>query len=392
MNDTELREQFHQWAAPLRATPPPDFTTIRRRTRRRVARQATLGSAALAAVGLVAALVVSVQSGIATPAQASGWASATYLAPPGQPYVFVNSFGAGPAELRDVATGSVVSVVRPIPPAVSFTAVAAVPNGRMFVLAEQGADGQLSFAELRVGGTSRGSSPTVRLTPILTGADVPASAQPENITVNAAATRLAIDTSLPDGSNNLIVYDLRDGSVIGSWPAFATPQFIGNGDKLVVDWLSGTRRQLASGHVRSSLRAVDTTHAFPAGSSFLADSLPAPGLHGISGGFTQDGSVSTNTVYGALGSVSTTGYSGATRLLEFSASSGRLLHAIPVGPAGALQGQYFCGVLWASPDGRDLLTQCGSRQQAVIDGRVRLVRLPWLFRPELQPGVTPFAW
>jgi len=392
MNDTELREQFHQWAAPLRATPPPDFTTIRRRFRRRLARQVTVGSAALATMGLVAALLASALSGVARPVQATPWASATYLAPPGQPYVFVNASGGDPAELRDVATGSVVSVVRPIPPAVGFTAVAAVPNDRMFVLAEQGADGQLSFAELRVEGTGSGSSPTVRLTPIMTGAAVPASAQPENITVNATATRLAIDTSLPDGSNNLTVYDMRSGSVIGSWPAFATPQFIGNGDKLAVDWISGTKRQLASGHVRSSLRTIDTAHAFPAGSSFLADSLPAPGLHGFSGSFMQDGSVWTNTAYGALGTVSTNGYSGATRLLEFSASSGRLLHAIPVGPAGALQSQYFCGVLWASADGRDLLAQCGTRQQAVIDGRASVVRLPWIFPAQLQPGVTPFAW
>jgi hypothetical protein len=378
MNDTELREQFHQWAAPLRATPPPDFTTIRRRARRRVAGQATAGSAALAAIGLVAGLLASVQSGVARPAQVSPWASATYLAPPGQPYVFVNTSGAAPAELRDVATGTVVSVVRPIPPAVSFTAVAAAPNDRMFVLAEQGADGQVSYAELRVGGTSSGSSPTARLTPILTGAGLPASAQPENMTINSTATRLAADVALPGGNYSLIVYDLRNGSVIGNWPLFTTPQFIGSGDKLVVDG-------------PSSLRTVDTLHAFPAGSSFRADSSPS-GLQGISGSFTQDGSVWTNALYGVLGPLQVRGHSGTGRLLEYSASSGKLLHAIPVGPADALQGQYFCGVLWASPDGRDLLTQCGSRQQAVIDGRVRVVRLPWLFPAQLQSEVTPFAW
>ena len=391
MNDTELREQFHQWAAPLRATPPPDFTTIRRRARRRVARLATVSSAALAATGLVAGLLASVQSGVARPAQASRWASATYLAPPGQPYVFVNSSGAGPAELRDVATGTVVSVVRPISPAVSFTAVAAAANDRVFVLAEQGADGQVSFAELRVGGTSSGSSPTVRLSSILSGAGLPADSQPENMTVNATATRLAVDVALPGGTYSLVVYDLRNGSVIGNWPALTTPQFIGSADKLAADYLPGTKGQLARGHPRFFPRTVDTTHAFPAGSSFLADSRPARRLHGLSGTFTQDGSVSTNALYGALGMVQTSGYSGTAHLLEYSSASGGLLHAIPVGPADA-QGQYFCGVLWASPDGRDLLTQCGSRQQAVVDGKVTVVRLPWLFRPQLQPGVTPFAW
>jgi hypothetical protein len=376
MNETELREQFNQWAAPLRATPPPAFTTIRQRARRRIARRAMAGSVTFAAIGLVASLFTGVLSGVARPARPSLWASATYLAPPGQPYVFFNASGAGPAELRDVVTGTVVSVVRPTPPAVSFTAVAAAPNDRMFVLAEQGANGQVSFAELRVGGTSSGSSPTVRLTPVLTGAGLPASSQAEAMTINSTVTRLAVDVALPGGSYSLIVYDLRNGSVIGNWPVFTSPQFIGSGDELVVDW--------------SSLRTVDTTHAFPAGSSIRADSSPT-GLHGISGSFTQDGSVSTNALYGVLGPLQTIGYSGTGRLLEYSSSSGRLLHAILVGPTNPLQGQY-CGVLWASPDGRDLLTQCGSRQQAVIDGRVSVVRLPWIFPAQLQTDVTPFAW
>jgi hypothetical protein len=377
MNETEFREQFDQWAAPLRATPPPDFTTIRRRARRRIARRAMAGSVTLAAVGLVAGLLASDLSGVVRPAQASPWASATYMAPPGQPYVFVNPSGTGPAELRDVATGTVVSVVRPIPPAVSFTAVAAAPNDRMFVLAEQGADGQVSFAELRIAGTGSGSSPTVRLTPIPTNAGLPAGSQPENMTINSTATRLAVDVALPGGNDSLIVYDLRNGSVIGNWPVFTTPQFIGSRDKLIVDGPEG-------------LSTVDTLHAFPAGSSFRADSSPS-GLHGISGTFTQDGSVWTNAFYGALGPVQMRGYSGTGRLLEYSSSSGRLLRAITVGQANPLQNEY-CGVLWASADGSDLLTQCGSRQQAVIDGRVIVVKLPWIFPAQLQSNVTPFAW
>ena len=38
MNDVELREQFEQWAAPLRASSPPAVAAIRRRARHRSAR------------------------------------------------------------------------------------------------------------------------------------------------------------------------------------------------------------------------------------------------------------------------------------------------------------------------------------------------------------------
>ncbi len=57
--------------------------------------------------------------------------------------------------------------------------------------------------------------------------------------------------------------------------------------------------------------------------------------------------------------------SGTAEILqEFSVATGKLLRTITIGSARAQQQEpWFCGVLWASADGRHLLTQCGTRQQ-----------------------------
>jgi hypothetical protein len=83
-----------------------------------------------------------------------------------------------------------------------------------------------------------------------------------------------------------------------------------------------------------------------------------------------DGSVAVNMVQSGTAEV----------LQEFSARSGRLLRTVPIGIARAQQySPDFCGVLWASPCGRDLLTQCGTRQQAVADGKATRVKLACTF-------------
>jgi hypothetical protein len=395
MNDTELREQFGQLAAPLLGTPAPDFGGIRRRARRRMAGLAAASGGALAVFGIVAGVLVSNLAAAVPPVGASLWGSGTYPAPPGQPYVVVNASASGPAELRNVASGAVVGVLHPLGGAVSFTSIAAAPGGRLFVLAQQGPAGQVSFAELRIGS---GSPPTVRFTSALTHVSLPAGTDPNFMAVSAAGDRLALAAVLPDGTGRLLVYDLRSGSVIGNWKApdgapLSPPQFIRGADELAVEWSSASTPQTGSGAPpQLALRLVSTVTAFPAGSSLLADSAPSPGLQGISGTFSQDGSVSMNTINGAL--LPGQSPAGATfvRLLEYSAASGKLLHAIAIGPASALQSQYFCGVLWASTDGRDLLTQCGTRQQEVVNGKVTVVRLPWTFPAQLDPVISPFAW
>jgi hypothetical protein len=77
----------------------------------------------------------------------------------------------------------------------------------------------------------------------------------------------------------------------------------------------------------------------------------------------------------------------------FSSASGRLVRTIPIGSARALQDSpNFCGVLWASANGRDLLTQCGARHQEVDDGHVVPTRLAWALLAQQDGAIGTFAW
>ena len=58
MNDEDLRERFAAWARPLHEAVPPPAGVIRRRAQRHAARLGAAGASALAAVGVVAAVVI----------------------------------------------------------------------------------------------------------------------------------------------------------------------------------------------------------------------------------------------------------------------------------------------------------------------------------------------
>ncbi len=384
MNDTELREKFDQWAAPLRAIPAPDFARLRSQARRRNAGLAGLAACFLAVTGLLAGLIAASVTSTPAPSWPAVWGSGSFPAPPGQPYVVVST-GDGPAVLRNAATGAVLEVLQP--GGGQFLAVTATPGDRLFVLAQASASGQLAFAELRIG--------TQRLVPVLPGAALPDGSQISSMAVNAAGTRLAVAFSTPGGSNaglgTMQVYNLQTGTLIGSWQAQAAnlsaPQFLGTGNTLVVDWPTS----FTASRILSDLRLMDTTAAFPARSSLLADSRSGGARRGTPGTLSQDGSVTMATVNGQAGRASTTG-GGSADLLEFDAFSGRLVARIPLGPAAAANGPGFCGVLWASANGRDLLTQCGSRQLAITGGKAVRVRLAWTFQASLSLQTPPFAW
>jgi hypothetical protein len=47
---------------------------------------------------------------------------------------------------------------------------------------------------------------------------------------------------------------------------------------------------------------------------------------------------------------------------------------------------------WASADGRDLLTQCGTRQQEAVNGKITVVKLAWTFLAQQAAAITAFAW
>jgi hypothetical protein len=384
MQDYELRDQFEEWAKPLRATPAPAVAVLRSRIRRRTARTAAATGSALAVVGLVAGLLVA--GGLVGSGKPGGPAfqaqGSAYPAPPGQPYVFVNSSAtfinvgdvpATPAELKNAATGNVVKVLRPVRRGVSFSNAAAGPGDRLFVLAQQDSDGTLSFAEIRIGASGKPGA----LRQVLPDLPAPPGVQVVSMAVNAPGTRLSFITAAsktygPSGpSGGLMVYNLQTGTLIGSWPvAFdsgASSQFLGYGNDLAasIDTVE-----------RGRYRLVDTTTPFRPGSSLLTDSRPYGG--GAFETFTQDGN--TGMGYG--------NNRGRTLLVEYSAASGKVLRSIPIGPSGAQEGPYFCGVLWASANGHEVWTQCGTRQLVIVGAHATQIRLAW----PLPTGAGVFAW
>jgi hypothetical protein len=388
MQDHELRDLFEEWAEPLRATPAPAVAALRSRIRRRTARTAAATGLALAVVGLVAGLLVA--GGLAGSGKPSGPAlqaqGSAYPAPPGQPYVFVNSAAtfadivnapATPAELRNAATGKVVKLLLPAHGGVSFSAAAAAPGDRLFVLAQQDSDGTISFAEIRIGASGKPGA----LHQVLPDLPTPPGTQVVRMAVNAPGTRLSFITAAsnsygPSGpSGSLAVYNLQTGTLIASWPvAFdsgASSQFVGYGNNLVASIDTVERGQNL---------LVDTSTPFPPGSSLLADSRPYVG--GASETFTQDGNI------GMAFAISR----GRVLLVEYSAASGKVLRSIPVGSSSATYGPYFCGVLWASANGREVWTQCGTRQLVVIGGHSTQVRLAWVLPVQTTGGASVFAW
>jgi hypothetical protein len=326
--------------------------------------------------------------GRALPAQGSA-----YPAPPGQPYVFVNSSAtfvnignepATPAELRNAATGKVVKVLWPVHRGVSFSAAAVAPDDRLFVLAQQDSDGTLSFAEIRIGASGKPGA----LRQVLPDLPAPPGTQVVNVVVNAPGTRLSFTTAAvnsygPTGpSGSLAVYNLQTGTLIGSWPVpwsiGAGAQFVGDGNNLVA----------SIGNVdQGKSFLVDTTTPFRAGSTLLADSRPYGAGANFetfgAGAFTQDGNIGMYAV----------GSRGRVLLVEASAASGKVLRKIPIGPASASNGNgpYFCGVLWASANGHELWTQCGTRQLEIVGSHATQVRLAWLL-PTVTTSGAQFVW
>ncbi|HXB50349.1 MAG TPA: hypothetical protein VNW50_21525 [Streptosporangiaceae bacterium] len=381
MNDVDLREQFHNWAAPLRAAAAPEFAGIRRRARRRTARLAALAGGTAAAIAVAVSLVGGVLTGPAggpdhVSHPASFWGQSRYPAPGQAPYVFINGSASGSPMIGDAASGRIAGRLATVGTRGIFGAAAVTSNDRLFVLAQQSEADRITFAEARI--TPSGS---VLLRRILPGISVAAS-QIYGMTVNPAGTRLVLNTwpAGRTGAGKLLVYDLTAGTLVDSWPenhtGVVTFQYWPTADRLALYW------QDSGSLAYSGLRILNTA-VRSAGPSLAAATQPGPDLRGYHrGAFTADGSVALNMIQSGSAEV----------LQEFSARSGALLRTIPIGTARAQQDSPdFCGVLWASADGRELLTQCGRRQQEVVNGTVTRVKLAWNFLAPQTP-VTTFAW
>src|SRR5579863_108480 len=151
MQDEDLREQFSEWARPLRAAVPPAVSVIRRRARRRTARLATAcvtAVAVLAAGGTLASREVGGrQAPAATSRVLSAWPRLGQLpaadagAAVAPYYVAVSSDGSS-AGVWDAATGKELATIAApneqsgqVRYSTMFTSIAAAGDDRTFVLA-----------------------------------------------------------------------------------------------------------------------------------------------------------------------------------------------------------------------------------------------------------------
>jgi hypothetical protein len=427
VNNTKLRQQFDEWAAPLRATPPPPFESIRRRARIRLGRLGAAAGSAAAIIALAAVLAVTSLGGAARPSTA--WGSGAYPAPPGQPYVYV-SFSLGPtAQIRNAASGAVLATLRPPSDTTTFGVAAASATDRLFLVAENPSDGTVTFAAIRILAGAHDGTPLVRMAAV-PHVVLPNGTQVTDLVVNQAENRFALESQAPDGKISLSIYNLLNGSLIGRWPAgslqLTSPlAFLPNGSLAVVWAVAGPTA--SQSHVKQKNgpststspstsgsssgspsqapelelvnRIINPASAFPPGSSLVSDSQPDTALHRRIGTLSADGSMSISAAQASTqtaqvtsgGSVGSQG-SGTAIITEYSSATGGAVHVIPIGPASAMTAPRYCGVLWASADGNDLLTQCGTRQEEVVDGNVTVVRLAWIFPTSAVQSVSPFAW
>ncbi len=402
MDDLDLREQFEQWAEPLRAAAvPPDVAFLVERVRRRRVRRARAATSALAVAGLVTAVaVIGLPRHTAGPA-ATGyggpgpipigpgqpaalglgptamWGHARYPSPSGAPYELVYGTGSESADLINASTGSTVIRIRPTASGATFTDVAVAPDDRLFVLAQQNGQDRTTFAELRLDGR------THQWATVMARVSLPAGSQIYGMTVNPEGTRLALNTMAAGGvgSMHLLVYDLSAGAQLDNFSeaggSVTLQRWAGTG-KLAFSW------QAASGTAGDGLRTLDTATAAMPGSSLLTASVLDPAARGWAfGTFTADGSVA----------ISSRRHGGAWQVTEYSAATGELLHVITIGTAQAQsQSADYCGVLWAGPNGADLLTQCGTRQEEVVGGNTLVVRLARIVRASEVGWADSFAW
>ena len=300
-------------------------------------------------------------------------------------------------EVLDMATDTVVAPIPQLNNTGRYVALAADASDRRFVLAWRDANGTTTFWSEAMQGlpvTESGGITTVAGVagplPISIPATYGVPAEITGMAVNSAGTRLVVQwlPDQPSENSVLAAFDLTTGAQLGSWQepagsaAYLEPYWP-SADALAIAWPAG----------RPEVRILDMTGAFPAGSSLLADTQPDPSIGAFSGMTLApyDGAVLT-----ADGStvLHVTAVGAESYLQEYAAATGALLRTVPLGPTPAPGDEHVCGVLWASADGSDLLTQCGTRQQEVVDGSVAVVNLATSnFYIQFAPtAADPFVW
>ena len=362
MQDEELREQFAEWARPLRAAVPPAVSVLRRRARRRTARVAAACVTAVAAVtagGILASHAIG--GSLAAPRQALPTTPRLGELPPpdagagAAPYYIAVGSDGGSAGVWDAATGKQLgAIAAPTEPSghgghypTLFTSIAAAGDDRTFVLgatantnSEKAFPGWLFEVRLAANGAPGPLRPL----------SFPRQQQGtvghwyqsvSSIALTADGTKLAIATNRvakdQNGPADIEVISLATGTT-RTWTS--APQDIGS-----LSWAGDSTLAYAC----AGVCLLDTSapgHELTS-RPFIPGSTRYHGLQSLQWpAITPDGSA----IYAAM-----EGNPGYLGLVEFSARTGRPLRVViqPQNTDGA-----FCGTLWSDPSGRHLTAAC----------------------------------
>jgi len=373
MRDEELRRQFTDWARPLRAAAPPAVPVLRRRARWRAAPPAPPRRPPAAAVAGIAL--------VSLPRTGPGVLVAAPASPPRFAVVLQHASGSQPARVTDMTTGKTAGLVRPPVTASSFEWAAATPGGRTFVLADQSQTRIYRFYRLHLtAGGRTGPLRLLRVAPLH-------FAQIYGMALTADGSKLALawqnDPNAPQRSR-IQVTTLATGAT-RTWTS-------ARGSADTVSW-AGTRTlafdwQDAARPARSGIRLLNT--AAP-GTSPLGSRLLIPGT--TRAGRLRLPASPLITTTGVLATLATGPGGAATVIAEFSARTGHLLRTLtPPATVTGSQAVWYCGILYADPAGRHLITQCGNAQGQVTNGKYTPIHLR-THLPAANIGyANSFAW
>jgi len=370
MHDEQLREQYARWAQPLVSTRPPALPELRRRARRR-----TVGRAAISGLAVLGAVAATALFGFPR----AGHSASAVATVPGVPrYAVTLDHGSGgtAASVLDMVTGKAVgSVATPIARS-DFEWVAAASDDRAFVLADQTQALVFRFYLLHLTANGKPGRLTQLEAPALHGIQI------YGLALTADATKFAVAwQNDPTGpvTGHISVTTLATGATRTWSSAHGSADSVSwAGDRvLAFDW------QDLDGQARSGVRLLDTADRgdnllstrllIPASTRTGALSSPGDPL------ITQDGS----TVFATMAAGT------KTAVVSFSANSGKL-QAVLV-PATA-QSQWYCGILWTDPRGRNLLTQCGNTQTSIEASHYAQIQLHQLIPASPVGFANTFAW
>jgi len=332
------------------------------------------GLAAAAVLGAVGLPITLTGARLANPAphQRLMVSQARFPAPAGHRFaVLLND----DAAVIDMATGR---ILRKLHPASEFLWVAAAASDRVFVLISRPPPGWLRFSVLRI--SRDGRSISLRPVPLarrlhgeLTG-----------LAVSPDGTRFAV-SMWPSGTGPAPSW-LWEGQL--PWPGRGRLWVSRAGTALNPSWASD--RRLAFGWWpanpgRPGLRIRGLTGGQPGtpASPLTGARMIAPGTARAGGQITADGSAVLSMVVAR---------DGRARLDELAPGSGRVRRSFPLAGPARPEARQDCAVLWASPSGRKIFTQCGQVQRLITGGHEQHVRLALIIPSAGYVGVNTFAW